>query len=135
MLGGRECLEPGGIPSPQFPAKVQPLEGQLAERLLQRPAGAVRAQLAGVKVVAPSLGFSMDSGQVGIQGPERARGSPEAEELGMVAIASRLAAENRAGKQRLAPEGYQALRVEIPGMERPETHGVGDELRRSNGAA
>ncbi len=46
----------------------------------------------------------------------------ESQELRMVPIAFGLASQHGPGEQRLAPEGDEALWIQVPGMNRPESH-------------
>ena len=103
--------------------QVQPLKRNLSgadRKGFDRPD---RTELGPVKGIASTHGLVMDGAQVRVDRKARMGMRPEAFQLGMPCIAACLAAEDRPGQQRLAPQGDQALRVEILRMQRPEAHG------------
>src|SRR5580765_4549461 len=74
------------------------------------PAEAVRAMVR----------FREHGEQIGVDRRDGIRVGAEALELRMVTVAARFAAQNGAREQSLAPDGDQALRVEVARMQRPE---------------
>lgn len=75
-----------------------------------------------VEVVASLNGFVMDGFQVGVYGLNGIFRFPEADELGMVRIAFRLAQQDFPGEQAFPPQGNQADGVQIGRMKGPKSH-------------
>lgn len=108
--------------------KMLPFISKLASRdadwldLPQRP------DLGAIKGVAPLRCFRMHSGQVGVHGQARLRMRLKALQLRVMGVAAGLPAKYRLGQQGLAPKGSQAFRVEVHGVDGPETHCNGHTL-------
>ncbi|MNT73892.1 hypothetical protein D3C72_2126520 [compost metagenome] len=81
------------------------------------------AELAAVKTVAALGGLLLHGPQVGVDRQLRRGVGFEPVQLGMVAIAFGEAMEHMAREQALAPQRNQALRIKVPGVHRPKTHG------------
>lgn len=83
-----------------------------------------RAEPGPIEGIATCHGLGMDSGQVRVDGKARLGVSPETLQLRMAGVAASLPAEHRPGQQGLAPQRHEPLRVEIFGVQGPETHDV-----------
>jgi hypothetical protein len=76
----------------------------------------------GIEAIAPERGFGMDQPQVSRDVSPGSAGFLEALELGMVLITLGLAREHGLCEQCFTPESNQSLRIQVSGMEGPETH-------------
>lgn len=112
----------GWIPGPQLPKEMLPFVIELSGRGLYPNRGSGASHLARVERISPRARFLPNHGEVRADGRPRRDMRLEPSELGMVAISLRQAANHRARQQRLTPQGDQALRIEIPGMQRPESN-------------
>lgn len=88
-----------------------------------------RPDLAPVKLVAAGRGLGMDGREICTDGCTGPRMFAKTLELRMAPIASCLTPQYGACEQRLAPQGYEALRVEIARMEGPQAHALGQGNR------
>jgi len=91
--------------------------GQLASSHLDALHRSHWTDLAAIEPVAPHFSLAMHLRQIGIDRKPWRCMLPEAQQLWMVPIAAGPAAQHRLRKQRLTPQGYQTLRVQIPGMQ------------------
>jgi hypothetical protein len=64
----------------------------------------------------------VDGAQVCADGVTRRCVGPESFKLRVMAIAFGRAPKDRSSKQRLTPQGHKPLRIEIAGMNRPQSH-------------
>lgn len=79
------------------------------------------AGLAAVKIITTPRCLGMNFGEIRIDGGAGRCMSAEAFELRVVPISPCAPAQHGLRKQRLTPQGNQALRIEVTGVEGPET--------------
>ena len=91
-------------------------EAELTARRGHTDGATHRYELTRIERVATSSSLGMHGDQVAVNRGKRSRVLAKSLELGMVAIATRAAAQDFARKQSLSPERDQALRVKVLGM-------------------
>ena len=106
----------------EFSQQVPPLVLDLAAGGAQTNPAPNRGKLAPIECVTTRLRLVGDRMEKGVDGRARRGMGPEALELRVVPVASRGTAQHRAGEQRLAPQRHKSSRVEVPGMQCPESH-------------
>ena len=106
----------------EFTEQMAPLIAHLFTGHGDRQLDADGPDFAAIEGKAARLGFAVDHMKIPGDGGDRLRMLPESSELRVVSIAASLAAQYRLRQQTLAPQGHQALRIEIFGMQGPKSH-------------
>ena len=115
------CIQPGTSCS-KLAQKMPPFVPDLPSSRAHQDTLADRPNPTSVERIPASGCLRRNAAQVGVDGRARSRMCPESSQLRVMAVAPRLAAQHRARKQRLAPQGNQPLRIEILGMQGPQAH-------------
>ena len=102
--------------------QVLPLELELTRADGEGLDGPDWADLGFVERITPRDSFAVDCREILIDGKARVRMRLEAFQLWVMLIAARLPTKNCSGEQCFSPQGDETLRIEIPGMQRPQTH-------------
>src|SRR3954451_795874 len=117
-----QTIVPRGIALMQLGQEMLPFEAKLSIGNSQTQRRRLQPQLRSIEVVAALIGFIRDITEVDGDGRGGITMLAEPIELRMVSIAARKPGQHRLGQQPFPPERHQPLRVEVPGMERPEAH-------------
>ncbi len=109
-------LKQRGAAQSQFGKQVLPLMMHLTSGYDDGLDDFDRRDLGTVERVSTSLCFVVDHGKIGVDRQARLRMRREPLELRMVLVAARFPAKDCPGQQPLAPQGDEALCVEVFGM-------------------
>lgn len=113
-------------PRPQLAHQMVPLVPELPRGALNLRVRSYRSYFSTVERVPARLGLQKHGSKVSVDRRSRSGVRLESQELGVMAIARRLAPKDRARQKRFTPQGDQALRVEIFRVEGPDAH-AGDD--------
>jgi hypothetical protein len=111
------------IPHFELHEQMSPLILDLVRRHGNRHLNLDKADLAPVERIAANLGLGMDALQIRTDDRLGCRMGEKPLELRMIPVAASRARQHGTSQQRFAPERDEPLRVEIPGVQGPETHG------------
>src|SRR5688500_6622421 len=106
----------------QLREQMAALVGDLARGHADPRVTMLWAELGAVEDEPARRRFGVDRPQVHVDGVQRTRAGAEAVELWVVAVPHRLAAQDLARQQPLAPQSDEAPRVEERGMQGPQPH-------------
>ena len=121
------------VPTSQLAEQMLPFELELSTVHLHCAPGPRAANLAGIEAIAPAPSFGHHRRQVGIDRRDRPRMSAETSELWMMTVAAGFAAEHGLRQKAFPPERYQATRIEVDWIQRPEPHVVNEHYRGPQG--
>lgn len=91
------------------------------------------AKFPDLTMVPATRGFRVKGREVGLERSTGARRSSKAKQCRLIHVSTCVTAHDGTGQQGLAPKGNKALRIEIPWMQGPETHGARVEEGKPNG--
>ena len=111
----------GGTAPLQLVQEPPPLVLQLSVGCAEAVNGPEPTEFRAIEVVTPEARLFIHERKVTVDGCARRRAGSKSRQLRVVAISRGSSAKHFAREQRLAPERDESLRVEVPGMQRPES--------------